>query len=88
MFGVAVVRNHKLAESRDQRSSSLESAPKFSKCSHFWRRGDNHELCQQCRFNEGGHQRDAMCAKHGCQKTGTFMRRQVAEVEEEGGLGG
>ena len=32
--------------------------------------------------------RHAVCAKHGCQKTGTLMKAQVAEAEEEGRLGG
>ena len=45
-----------MVDSHDQRSSSLEAAPKFPKCSHFRRRGDNHERCQKCRFNEGGYE--------------------------------
>ena len=43
-----------MAEERSRdRSSSAESQPKFSGCSHFHRRNDNHFRCQQCRLNEG-----------------------------------
>ena len=45
-----------MAESRDHRSSSQEPPPKFLRCSHLCRRGDNHEKCQQCRFNDGLHE--------------------------------
>ena len=42
-----------MAERSRDRFSSAESQPKFSGCSHFRRRNDNHLRCQQCRLNEG-----------------------------------
>ena len=47
-------------------------------CSHFWRRGNNHEHCQQDRFNKVMNAPDrhrAVCGKHGCQKTGSLMKK-------------
>ena len=68
-----------MADSHDQRSSLLEAAPKFPKCSHFQRRGDNHERCQQCRFIEGGHectrQSLAESVNHVCLRIGTLTKR-------------
>ena len=43
----------KMAERSHDRSSSVESQPKFPGCSHFRRRNNNHLRCQQCRLNEG-----------------------------------
>ena len=64
MLGATVDLNPKMPESRDQRSSSLEPLPKFPKCSHFRRRDDNYNRCQQCRFNEGKHEftRETPCS--------------------------
>ena len=42
-----------MAERSRDRSSSVESQPKFPECSHFRRRNDNHRRCQQCCLNEG-----------------------------------
>ena len=41
-----------MAEPRD-RSSSTEPQLKFLGCSHFRRRSDNHQRCQQCRLKDG-----------------------------------
>ena len=56
VFAAAVVPSRKMTESRDHHSSSLEPPSKFPKCSHFRRHSDNHEKCQQCRFNDCGHE--------------------------------
>ena len=45
-----------MAESWDHRSSSQEPSPKFPRCLHFHRQGDNHDKCQQCCFNDGLHE--------------------------------
>ena len=45
-----------MAESWDHRSSSQEPPPKFPRCLHFHRHGDNHDKCQQCCFNDGLHE--------------------------------